>query len=278
MSSLFHLLATPLILFISLPLTIFAAFTTTLAISTLSFRAFLVYFDLASAVLLDWLHAHTHTSPHPPPSPSPLKPIPTPENNNNLSQPRRKSRRSSATSHSSSTTSSISPPNLPFPTAGFGIYTSTSAATTRDFEGVGGWRIPDPDDDNDEEHWTGLNSRLEVPSMVDERNRHHHRSRTLGSNVASVSVPPKSPGPGARTPTGCGSGGSGGGGKSSGEWGAEGYFACDNRRTGSKSTTALADATANIGKVILRHKPSSSSSGSSTQGSTRTMHLTLSNG
>ena len=110
--------------------------------------------------------------------------------------------------------------------------------------------------------------------MVDERNRHHHRSRTLGSNVASVSVPPKSPGLGARTPTG----GGGGCGKSSGEWGAEGYFACDNRRTGSKSTTALADATANIGKVILRHKPSSSSSGSSTQGSTRTMHLTLSNG
>lgn len=113
--------------------------------------------------------------------------------------------------------------------------------------------------------------------MVDERNRHHHRSRTLGSNVASVSVPPKSPGLGARTPTGSGSGG--GRGRSGGEWGtAEGYFACENRRTASKSTTALADATANIGKVILRHKPSSSSSGSSTQGSTRTMHLTLSNG
>ena len=113
--------------------------------------------------------------------------------------------------------------------------------------------------------------------MVDGRNRHHHRSRTLGSNVASVSVPPKSPGLGARTPTG--SGGGGGGGTSGGEWGvAEGYFACENRRTASKSTTALTDATANIGKVILRHKPSSSSSGSSTQGSTRTMQLTLSNG
>ena len=110
--------------------------------------------------------------------------------------------------------------------------------------------------------------------MVDERNRHHHRSRTLGSNVASVSVPPKSPGLGARTPTGCG-----GSGRSGGEWGAaEGYFAYENRRTASRSTTALADATANIGKVILRHKPSSSSSGSSTQGSTRTMQLTLSNG
>ena len=103
--------------------------------------------------------------------------------------------------------------------------------------------------------------------MVDERSRHHHRSRTLGSNVTSVSVPPKSPGLGAKTPTG------------GGEWGAaDGYFACENRRTGSKSTTALADPTANIGKVILRHKPSSSSSGSSTQGSTRTWHLTLSNG
>ena len=111
--------------------------------------------------------------------------------------------------------------------------------------------------------------------MVDERNRHHHRSRTLGSNVASVSVPPKSPGLGARTPTGSG----GGSGRSGGEWGAaEGYFACENIRTASKSTTALPDATANIGKVILRHKPSSSSSGSSTQGSTRTMRLTLSNG
>ena len=276
MSSLFHLLATPVILFISIPLAIFAAFTTTLAISTLSFRAFLVYFDLASAVLHDWLHAHTHThthtSPHPP---SPLKPIPTPEKPPCRS--RRKSRRSSAASFSSTTTtaSSISPPNLPFPTAGFGIYTSTSAATIRDFEGVGGWRIPDPDDDNnDDESWTGLNSRLELPLMVDGRNRHHHRSRTLGSNVTSVSVPPKSPGlGGAKTPTG------GGSGRSGGEWSAaDGYFACENRRTGSKSTTSLADPTANIGKVILRHKPSSSSSGSSTQGSTRTWHLTLPNG
>ena len=110
--------------------------------------------------------------------------------------------------------------------------------------------------------------------MVDGRNRHHHRSRTLGSNVTSVSVPPKSPGlGGAKTPTG------GGSGRSGGEWSAaDGYFACENRRTGSKSTTSLADPTANIGKVILRHKPSSSSSGSSTQGSTRTWHLTLPNG
>ena len=114
---------------------------------------------------------------------------------------------------------------------------------------------------------------------MDERNRHHHRSRTLGSNVASVSVPPKSPGLGTRTPTGSGSGG-GSSRMSGGEWAsAEGYFACENRRSASKSTTALTDATANIGKVILRHKPSSSSSGSSTtQGSTRTMQLTLSNG
>ena len=112
---------------------------------------------------------------------------------------------------------------------------------------------------------------------MDKRNRHHHRSRTLGSSVASVSVPPKSPGLGWRTPTGCGSGG--GSGRSGGEWGAaEGYFAYENRRTASQSTTALTDATANIGRVILRHKPSSSSSGSSTQGSTRTMHFMLSNG
>lgn len=53
MSWLFHALVSPIILIISIPLTVFAAFTTTLAFSTLLLRVLIVYAELAAAVLQD---------------------------------------------------------------------------------------------------------------------------------------------------------------------------------------------------------------------------------
>lgn len=61
--------------------------------------------------------------------------------------------------------------------SGLGIF--GSGGMERDFEGVGGWRVPGSDDDD--VLWTSMNSRLELPAIVDERKRHHQRSLTSGS-------------------------------------------------------------------------------------------------
>ena len=113
-------------------------------------------------------------------------------------------------------------------------------------------RIPGTDDED--AVWTSMNSRFELPAMVDGRRRSHHRSRTSGS-LTTVSLPLKSPVRSrARTPSSVRVGGIS----------PEEYFAV---REPSKSTTAL--DVANIGKALLHHRPLGSSSGSS-QGSTGT--------
>lgn len=57
-----------------------------------------------------------------------------------------------------------------------GLGLSQSVGPTRDFEGVGGWRIGDPSDDD--ALWTNINSRLELPAHHERR---HKRSLTGGS-------------------------------------------------------------------------------------------------
>ncbi|KAF3767835.1 hypothetical protein M406DRAFT_355727 [Cryphonectria parasitica EP155] len=52
-----------------------------------------------------------------------------------------------------------------------------SIGMDRDFEGVGGWRL-DGKDADDDDAWTQLNSRLELPH--DPQRRHHHRSPSGG--------------------------------------------------------------------------------------------------
>lgn len=242
MSGALYLLLSPVLLLISIPLTIFAAFTTTLAFSTLFFRALLIYAELAAALIQD-----QYTSSDPPKTTAPL-PASVAEDKSG----RRKSRRGSAASGSSTGSTTPRAPK----SSGLGVYGGEGA--TRDFEGVGGWRIPGPD--GEDELWTSMNSRLELPAMVDVGHRNHRRSRTFGSlnspnSRLSLHLPvnPRAWSPHDRSAS------------------PEEYFAS---RLPSKSTTAL-DA-ANIGKGLLRHKPSSSSSGSS-QSSVRTHHLTLSN-
>ena len=237
MAGLFYILLSPILLFISIPLSLFATLTTTLAFSTLFFRALLVYAELGAVLIQNqFASQHLHEKA--------LVPTKMTSVFAEGNQPRHKSRRSSAGSGSTggSTTPRVQD-------TGFGIY--SGGGVVRDFEGVGGWRVPGTDDEN--AMWTSLNSRLELPAMVDGRRRNHHRSRTSGS-LTNVSLPLKSPVRSrARTPTSVRIGGSAS---------LEEYFA---NRALSKSTTAV-DA-ANIGKAFLHHKPLDSPSGSS-QGST----------
>ncbi|KAK4226329.1 hypothetical protein QBC38DRAFT_231464 [Podospora fimiseda] len=68
--------------------------------------------------------------------------------------------------------------------------TANAAATSsigldRDFEGVGGWRL---DDDNDEgDDWTNINSRLELPLERSSFSRHSQRSQSVGPLIPSES-------------------------------------------------------------------------------------------
>jgi hypothetical protein len=53
-----------------------------------------------------------------------------------------------------------------------------SVGLDRDFEGIGGWRLDDRDDDG---NWTNINSRLELPVERASFTRHQGRSQSLGS-------------------------------------------------------------------------------------------------
>ena len=102
----------------------------------------MVYAELAGALIQDNIafnNSHDMSS----------KNSPTSKDRRNS---RRKSRRGSATSASSNGGSLT--PKAP-ETSGFDIYGGGGVA--RDFEGVGGWRIPGSDDED--ELWTSMNSR-----------------------------------------------------------------------------------------------------------------------
>ena len=241
MSGLFYIFMSPILILIAIPLTVFATITTTLAFSTLFFRVLLVYAELAAAVVQDHFNSATLPSKITLPSSRPILQDKT---------GRRKSRRGSAASERSNGSTTPRAPR----SSGLGVYGGEGPA--RDFEGVGGWRIRGPD--GEDERWTSLNSRLELPATIDGVRRNHRRSRTSGS-LTSYRLPLKSPvDPQTQSPQ-------------YRSQSPEEFFA---NRASSKSTSAL--DTANIGRGILRHKPSCSSSASS-QGSIRTPHLTLSN-
>ena len=164
MPSTLTFLFTPILIFLSFPLVTLAAITTTLAFSTLLVRVLIVYAELFAAVLQNQL-TPTISSAKSSSSSSPYR---------HLHQ--RKSHRNSDASSGSLT------PRLPPPQS---IY--TSVPLVRDFEGVGGWRFPGPDE-SEEAIWTGMNARLELPfvpppasSGIGDRQRRHERSLTSSS-------------------------------------------------------------------------------------------------
>lgn len=163
-----YLLGPPLLVLISIPLAILATITTTIAITALTIRVSIVYFELALALIHSYLF--------PPPS----KPVPQRPSTVRKSPPRARNRRNSVASNSSSHDAAGTPsypPRLQYKTGSFASLVGTSEIT-RDFEGVGGWR--EPGDGDEEELWMGMNSRLELPAVMPKQ-RNHRRSATGGS-------------------------------------------------------------------------------------------------
>jgi hypothetical protein len=164
-----YTLAPFILLVVSLPLAIFATVTTSLAISLLACRAAIVYVQLTVALVGAWIDpSSSNTSPITYPTP--------PTSSPNMHRLHR-------IYHGNSTSSqeTIAPANrathIPSNSAKFIPFASTSE-TTRDFEGVGGWRIPGNDDE--EALWMGINSRLQLAADI--APRRNHRSSTGASS------------------------------------------------------------------------------------------------
>lgn len=153
-----------IIVMVSIPLAVFAVATTTIALSLLAFRGFIVYTQLGTALLSAWM------------SPTPPKPValqhqpPSPER---TSPPRnRNSRRGSGSYTQTATT----PASQLGPRSGSFTALLSEGGPTRDYEGVGGWR--DTGNEDEEALWMGINSRLQLPAAIPDRR--HQRRHTGG--------------------------------------------------------------------------------------------------
>lgn len=151
----------PFILTFSIPLVFLASITTTLALTVLSFRVLLVYIELAFVVIpyyllglrgpeVDSIYAAQFSQPSSPTS-------------------TRRRRRSS-------TGSSLSAESLQASHEIASLGQQSSVGATRDFEGVGGWKL---DGEKEEDMlWLTMNPRVELTS---DPVRRHRRSFTGGS-------------------------------------------------------------------------------------------------
>ncbi|KAF2623263.1 hypothetical protein BU25DRAFT_350567 [Macroventuria anomochaeta] len=158
-----------IIVMVSVPLAIFAVVTTSIALSLLAFRGFIVYTQLGTALLGAWL------------SPAPPKPIalqhqpPSPER---TSPPRNHHRRSSSNGSGTSSQDTAVPVSRFGPKSGSFTALLTEGGPTRDYEGVGGWR--DTGNEDEEALWMGINSRLQLPAAIS--GQRHQRRHTGGQS------------------------------------------------------------------------------------------------
>lgn len=171
----------PFLFIVTVPLAVLAGITTTLAFALLIFRVIMVYLDVALSLIPQSLaslkfrrHRYmrhedqmtaaftnystgssivgnsTASSIHP----------------QSLFQRRRRRRPSSSVSVLSSGGTTT-------PVGDFGLGLMPSVGPGRDFEGIGGWRCGD-----DDELWTTINSRMELPDRG--FGRHHYRTPSGG--------------------------------------------------------------------------------------------------
>ncbi|KAL5372188.1 hypothetical protein DPSP01_013689 [Paraphaeosphaeria sporulosa] len=149
-----HLLGPPLLFLVSFPLAIFAAITTGIALSLLTVRVSIVYFELGVALL------HAYLYPEPPKVAS-RRVVPP------VSPPR--FRRTSTSSDSAA------PAVRLYTKSGSSasLVNVNRMANARDFEGVGGWRYYEGEEE--EAIWMGMNKRLELPLAIPPGRRHQRR-------------------------------------------------------------------------------------------------------
>lgn len=157
------------IVLVSVPLTIFAVATTSIALSLLAFRGFIVYAQLGTALLGAWL------SPLPPKPVTPQHQALSPER---TSPPRNRHRRCSSNGSGTSSQETRVPASRLGPKSGSFTALLGEGGLLRDYEGVGGWR--DTGNEDEEALWMGINSRLQLPAATP--GRRHQRRHTSGQS------------------------------------------------------------------------------------------------
>lgn len=196
-----YALIVPFLFVFTIPLAICAGITTTLAFSVLMFRVAVVYVDIAINMVPQYLTGRrvypfprgyasallstTEASSNMPPSPVGSGTSSPPTSRQAVRHHRRR-RTSGASLHS---VGSITPvddhiggSSLALGGSGGSKRNSfmmiPSIGMDRDFEGVGGWRLGGRNPDDDDDAWTHINSRLELP--LDYQRKHHQRSPSGG--------------------------------------------------------------------------------------------------
>lgn len=193
-----YALIVPFLFVFTIPLAIFAGITTTLAFSVLMFRVAVVYVDIAVNMVPQYLTGRrvypfprgyastllstTEASSNMPPSPVGSG-TSSPPTSRQVVRHHRRRRTSGASLHS---VGSITPVDDHISGSGLGLGGSKrnsfmmipSIGMDRDFEGVGGWRLGGRNPDDDDDAWTHINSRLELP--LDYQRKHHQRSPSGG--------------------------------------------------------------------------------------------------
>jgi hypothetical protein len=185
-----YALVIPSLFVVTVPLAILAGITTTLAFSVLILRVIVVYLDIALSLLpqsLASLHsrdivdaATASSSPYKLPERRPSSPTLSSSSLKQQHALRRRRRRPSSTASAISGGGSAS---SIVSVVGGGERGSLglipSIGPERDFEGVGGWRVGG--DAVDDEVWTTVNPRLEMPERpFGPHYRHHHRTPSSG--------------------------------------------------------------------------------------------------
>ena len=166
MANILQLVGPLVLLWLSVPLASLAIVTTTLAFSTLFVRVSIVYFELGTALMSSWLFDKDSTT-----SRIRSKACHISSNASTRYSNPKKRRRSSAPQNA--------PASLPPPTKSQSFASLVgSSGPTRDFEGVGGWRLAA--DTQNEYSWTHHNSRLQLANIAGDKPRRRHQ-RSLSS-------------------------------------------------------------------------------------------------
>ncbi|KAH7052095.1 hypothetical protein B0J12DRAFT_540698, partial [Macrophomina phaseolina] len=237
-----YLLAPPILIVASLPLVALAVLTTSLAVGTLLIRVSIVYFELGVALIHSWLFATNNAGKQ------------RSRASSGYSTPTRHHRRRRSSAASLLAADQSVPRRPPTKSESFASLVST-AGPNRDFEGIGGWRMPG--DGEEEALWIGMNSRLELPTALPDKHRRHQRSLTGGSQRCSWSPEAIRMSPvqsRARTPNG-----------HEGPSSPDEYFTMHHYRKAGPSWEALATS-----RSVERRKSSGGSSTCSTSSSGRT--------
>ena len=187
-----YALIVPFLFVFTIPLAVFAGITTTLAFSVLMFRVAVVYVDIAVNMVPQYLTGRrvypfprgyasaslstTEASSNMPPSPVGSG-TNSPPTSRQAARHHRRRRTSGASLHS---VGSITPveDHIGGGSKRNSFMLVPSIGMDRDFEGVGGWRLGGRNPDDDDDAWTLINSRLELP--LDYQRKHHQRSPSGG--------------------------------------------------------------------------------------------------